>query len=253
MSAFSFFFSDGLVIPTLKIKNEMSRELKHQQNSDADSNVVIKVNDGRMVYAVDLYDYENKTLNGVQIIETDVNWDPVSIIRAQLARWAEDHWEFSNAIIYKWDDDPLSPDGRVLKPFVLSQSTDYRDDPELFRRAAVDPEDLNAKDARYFIEDLKRVGLPFKKAEADYFHRFSFPFTSFIVIILSLSVAGRFRKNILLMSLLVSLGISVIYYVMEMVTMLMANNGSIPPIAGGWAPVIFFTLVGIAMLRYSKT
>jgi lipopolysaccharide export system permease protein len=253
MSAFSFFFSDKIVIPTLKVKNEMSRELKHQQNSDTDANVVIKVNDGKLVYAVDLYDYENKTLNGVQIIETDDNWEPVSIIRSQVAHWSDDHWEFSNAIIYKWANDEKNPGGRILKPFNFPPSTDYRDDPELFRRAAVDPDDLNASDAKYFIEDLKRVGLPYREAETDYFHRFSFPFTAFIVIILSLSVAGRFRKNILLMSLLVSLGISVVYYVMEMVTMLMANSGTIPPIAGGWAPVIFFTFLGVVLLRFSKT
>ncbi|GHV90280.1 hypothetical protein AGMMS50268_07830 [Spirochaetia bacterium] len=43
-----------------------------------------------------------------------------------------------------------------------------------------------------------------------------FAFTSFVVMILSISMGGRFRKNILLMSLLASLCVAVFFYVMEL-------------------------------------
>jgi lipopolysaccharide export system permease protein len=66
-------------------------------------------------------------------------------------------------------------------------------------------------------------------------------------------MAGRFRKNILLMSLLTSLSISVIYYIMEMISMMMGRLGQIPPLAGAWFPVVFFTIVGTVMVRFSKT
>jgi lipopolysaccharide export system permease protein len=246
MSVFSFFFDDQVVIPTLKIKNELSRALKHQQNTDANANVVIKVNNGKRIYAVDYYDYENLTLNGVIVVETDDEWNYVSQIRAQLATWNNERWDFVNAVHYKWEGD-------LLRVYPYTQTNNFTEDPELFRRSAVDPADLNVTDAKYLIYDLKTVGLPYINAESDYYHRFSFPLTSFIVIILSLSVAGRFRKNIMLMSLLVSLGISVIYYVIEMISMMMARIGTIPPIAGGWAPVIFFMFVGATLIRFSKT
>jgi lipopolysaccharide export system permease protein len=246
MSAFSFFFDDMIVIPTLKIKNELARVLKHQQNTDTNANVVIKVNDGKRIYAVDYYDYEKLTLNGVSVIETDDDWNYVSQIRAQLASWRDGKWNFVNAVFYRWEGD-------ILRVYPYTEKIEYTEDPELFRRNAVDPADLRVLDAKYLIDDLKSVGLPYANAEADYYHRFSFPMTSFIVIILSLSVAGRFRKNITLMSLLVSLGISVVYYVIEMVSMMMAQIGTIPPFAGGWAPVIFFMFIGAVMIRFSKT
>jgi lipopolysaccharide export system permease protein len=246
MSLFSFFFDDRIVIPTLKTKNELSRALKHQQNTDANANVVIKVNSGKRIYAVDYYDYENLTLNGVSVIETDDNWNYVSQIRAQIASWYNDRWNFVNAVQYKWEDG-------ILRVYPYTQTDGYTEDPELFRRSAVNPADLSVSDAKYLVNDLKQVGLPYTSAESDYYHRFSFPMTSFIVIILSLSVAGHFRKNIMLMSLLVSLGISVIYYVFEMISMMMAQIGTIPPIAGGWAPVIFFMFVGGTLIRFSKT
>ncbi|MDR3301139.1 MAG: LptF/LptG family permease [Spirochaetaceae bacterium] len=251
MSGFSFFFDDRIVIPTLKIKNQLTKELKHQQNTDSSAGLAITTNDGNRVYYVDYYDYENVTLNGVSVIERSNGATLVTLIRAQSARWSGEYWNFSNAVIYEWkEDDSGEPRLRVDN---LTPTVAYTEDPELFRRSAVDPADLSARDAKYLVNDLKKVGHPFTGAEADYYHRFSFPLTSFIVIILSLSMAGRFRKNILLMSLLTSLSIAVIYYIMEMISMMMGRLGQIPPIVGAWFPVVFFTAVGTLMVRFSKT
>jgi lipopolysaccharide export system permease protein len=76
---------------------------------------------------------------------------------------------------------------------------------------------------------------------------------SFVVMILSISMGGRFKKNILLMSLLSSLGSAVIFYVMEMITMMMAKLGYIPPVYGAWFPVAAFIIIGIFLLRGAKT
>ena len=246
MSVFSFYFDDKLVIPTLRIKNELSRQLKQQINASNNANVVIKTNDGRRIYSVDYYDYQNKTLNGVIIVELDAKRDFLSEIRAHSGVWTDNRWVFANPVIYQWEAGIIS-----VKP--LSQSAVYDDDPELFRRIAVDPADLPAADAKFLVEDLRKVGLPYLSALADYYHRYSFPATSFIVVILSLSMGGRFRKNILLMSLLASLVVSVVYYVMDMITMMLARLGYLPPLVGAWIPVVFFTVTGAVLIRFSKT
>jgi lipopolysaccharide export system permease protein len=103
------------------------------------------------------------------------------------------------------------------------------------------------------VTDLKNAGLPFTEALADYYHRFSFSAVSFIVMVLSVSMGGRFKKNILLMSLLTSLVATVVFYVMEMISMMMARLGYIPPIVGAWFPIVFFTVVGLLLLRGAKT
>jgi lipopolysaccharide export system permease protein len=72
-------------------------------------------------------------------------------------------------------------------------------------------------------------------------------------MILSISMGGRFRKNILLMSLLASLSAAVVFYVIEMITMMMARLGYIPPIVGAWFPVVVFIVLGVWLLRGAKT
>jgi lipopolysaccharide export system permease protein len=57
----------------------------------------------------------------------------------------------------------------------------------------------------------------------------------------------------MLMSLLTSLGSAVVFYVIEMITMMMGRLGYIPPAVGAWFPVIVFITLGLLMVRGAKT
>ena len=245
-SVFSFLFDDVVVIPTLKMKNDLSRILLHQQRPENRSDIVVKAKNGNMIYAVDYFDNRSQILNGISIIEQDDNGRFISLTRAPRASWAEDHWEFASAVIYEWRDG-------LLRYRVLEYTDEYREVPDTFRRNMVNVEELKVRDARLLVQDLKAAGLPFTDALSDYHHRFSFATISFVVTILSISMGGRFKKNILLMSLLSSLVSAVLFYVMEMVSMLMSQLGYIHPFAGAWFPVTVFVVSGFLLLRTVKT
>jgi lipopolysaccharide export system permease protein len=245
-SILAFYFDDTVVIPTLKMKNDLSAVLLHRQRSENRSDIVIKARNGRLIYAVDYFEGQSQTLNGLSIIEQDEKGRLLSLVRSPSAVWRDDHWELSNAVIYEWEDG-------VLNYRHLESTDKYREEPDTFRRNMVQVEELRYADARLLVQDLKIAGLPFTGAQADYYHRFSFSAVSFVVMILSISMGGRFRKNILLMSLLSSLGAAVIFYIMEMISMMMARMGYIPPVAGAWFPVLTFIGAGVLLLGTAKT
>ena len=245
-SLFSFFFDDTVVIPTLKMKNNLSRTLLHEQRPENRSDIVIKAKNGKLIYAVDYFDNAAQVLNGISIVEEDDSGRLLSLVRSPRASWTGDHWELVNAVIYQWENG-------ILRYRNLESSDAYRESPDTFRRNMVNVEELPVRDAGLLVRDLKTAGLPFVNALADYHHRFSFATVPFVVIILSISMGGRFRKNILLMSLLSSLVVAVVFYVMEMISMMMAQLGYVPAPAGAWFPVVFFIATGLLLLRTAKT
>jgi lipopolysaccharide export system permease protein len=245
-SVFSFFFDDLVVIPTLRIKNELSRRFLHQQRTENNSDIVIKARNGRLIYSVDYYDPAAQVLNGISIIELDARGEFLSHIRSPSAQWTGEYWSLQNAVIYRWENG-------ILRVRPLPENTSYREQPDSFRRNAVNVEELPAKDAGLLIKDLESSGQPFFEALANYYHRFSWATVSFIVMILSVSMGGRFRKNILLMSLVSSIAVAVVFYVMEMISMTMAKLGYIPPFVGAWFPVLMFICIGIMLLRGART
>jgi lipopolysaccharide export system permease protein len=245
-SFFSFFFDDVVVIPALKQKNDLAQVLLHQQRTENNSDIVIKARNGRLIYSVDYFDHAAQILNGVSIFEQDERGRMISHIRCPQALWREDHWELVNPIIYEWKEG-------LLRSRYLESTDAYREEPGTFRRNMVKVEDLPAKDAGLLVRDLRAAGLPFTDALSEYYHRFSFPSVSFVVMILSISMGGRFKKNILLMSLLTSLASAVVFYVTEMISMMMAKLGYIPPLAGAWFPVMVFIVLGLMLLRSART
>ena len=247
-SVFAFFFDDTVVIPTLRRKNELSRHFLHQQPAESNTDIVIKANNGQLIYSVDYYDYTERILNNVLIIELDDGGNLISHVRTPKASWAGEHWELLTPIIYFWDET-----SGMLRYKSMEPTDKYREKPEIFRRHAVRPEELSVWEERLLIEDLKSAGLPFMEAQADYYHRFSYSTVPFIVMILSISMGGRFKKNILLMSLLSSLSAAVVFYVMEMLTMMLAKMAYIPALVGAWFPVMVFIIIGLLLLKGAKT
>jgi lipopolysaccharide export system permease protein len=245
-SVFSFFFEDAVVVPTLRMKKDLSRQLLQSQEKQSSSDVVIKTNGGRLIYAVDYFDRISETLNGLTIIELDEDNRFNSFVRASKAEWNGSSWSLSGSVMYEYR-------GEFIKMLPLDQNSKFTAEPEMFRRGAIAAEDLKAGDVALLIRDLENSGLPAASARTDYHHRFSFSTVSFVVVFLSVTLGGRFKKNILLMNLLASLGTAVVFYVIEMVTMMSARVGILPPVAGAWTPVFVCIAAGFFLLRYAKT
>ncbi|GHV29640.1 membrane protein [Spirochaetia bacterium] len=245
-SVFAFYFGDRVVVPTLRIKNDLQRLYLHQQRTENNSDIVIKARNGEVIYQVDYYDSATDTLNGISIVEQTSGGSFIALVRAPQGTWTGEYWKLSNAMIYQWEDG-------LLRVRPLEDPVDYRERPDTFRRNAMAAEDLPVREAGLLVRDLKAAGLPFIGAQAEYYHRYSFSTVSLVIMILSISMGGRFRKNVMLMSLLTSLGSAVVFYVAEMITMMMAKLGYIPPIMGAWFPVLVFIILGILMVRSAKT
>jgi len=245
-SFLGFFFQDVVVVPTMRIKNEMTRTALRQHVAEHHSDIVIIARGGLVIYSVDFFDHIGQTLNGISIVEQSEDGDFISLIRAPRASWNDDHWEFVNAIIYSWEDD-------FLRSRPLPRTEEFREHPEIFRRSAVRPDDLSALELRLLVDDLRAAGLPYFEAETGFHNRFSFAAVSFIVILLSLSMSGRFRRNVLLMSFASSLGCAFVFYAIEMVTLIMARQGQIPPVVGAWFPVVFFSGISVLLMGGAKT
>ena len=208
-SVITFFLDDVVVIPTLKLKNDLSRQALRQHVTQVNSDIVIRAKNGNLVYYVDYFDFQNVILNGISIVETDESGNFISQIRSPSAAWNETYWEFRNAVIYRYDDEG------ILRISQLGFNNDYNEPPDSFRRNAVNIDELSARDAGLLVQDLKAAGLPYFDEQANYYQRYSFAAASLIVMILSISMSGRYRKNILLMSLFTSLSAAVVYNITE--------------------------------------
>ena len=243
-----FVFEDRVVVPTYAKKNELQDSLLNKTQSLNNDRIVIITKQGQIVYKADYYNDSQQQLLGLFVIFRDENMDLQKILRCNNAVWKENYWECSNALEYVVEGD-------FMNSSPVSQETMYllTEPPETFRNNTIDVETVSVAEAKSYIDRLRRAGLPVAEATSQYYKKFSFPFIVFIVVFLSIGLSGKTRKNVLLISLVLCIMAAVLFYVSQMVTMLLAQFGYISPFVGAWFPVILFIILSIVLLKFART
>lgn len=241
------FFEDYVVIKFYKAKNEYKNELLSTKESLNTYDIVILSEGSKIIYVSDYYDDTEKKLIGNILVVRDENGNIQDVLRVSVLKWNGTNWVSDEVYTYLFDSE-----NKVLSKndFDFSLLTEP---PETFQKNIISVEEMSFYDAKVFIDNLKKTGLPYYEELSKYYRRFSFPFTIFIVLFFSISLGGKFKKNILLMSLLFSLGIATLYYITEMLTMLAAKWEYISPLSGAITPVILFTALSAYLLRHART
>ena len=242
-----FYFEDHILIHFQRQKIALVNSILEPQQNLNSSDVVILSESGKIVYFADYYDDNQKELSNVLIVVRTESGDISSVIKGSSAHWQTDHWEVSDKSVYTF-----TADNDVLYQDTIDETL-FSEPPETFQRNITSIDEMTVAQAKAFIDNLKKMGLPYHEYLSQYYRRFSFPFTTFIVLFFSVSIGGRFKKNILLMSLLFSLALAVLYYVTEMMTMVSAKWEYISPLAGAFLPLLIFTLLSVAMLKIART
>lgn len=257
VSVASFFLQEGLVINSVKAKNELSRQLLGFAPNDTANNIVLFDKGTRAVYRASLYNAANRTLSDVLVVKRKSDGSVELVLRAASAAWddASKRWIFNDANLYAVGERDVG--GNAAPELAMSAKPSYGDAffdlrPDTFQQLSQNIDELKVWEAGPWIQALKQAGLPSVEAEERYWERFSFACTPLIVSLLSCAIGSRFRKNILLMSLLVSLMLAVIYYVLQMVAGLLANFQILPPAVGAWTGAAVFAVVAWRLYLYAR-
>jgi lipopolysaccharide export system permease protein len=250
ISVGGFFFEDAVVIPTFQAKNESYAIAVKQVTSLSQSNVAVSSPDQRVVYVADYYNDALQRLTGVTVVIRDTKMALESRIDAQTADWQENHWILSGCRTFTWD-----PATRLLADSSVPRydSPRLNEPPATFRRLARNIEEMNRSESERYVAMIRRAGLPYREALTDFYRKYSFACTPLIVAFIASSLGSAFKKNILLMSLLSALVISVGFYVAQMVSAILSKNGVIPPLAGAWTPFSLFLVLGFMLFRTART
>jgi len=250
LSVGAFFFDDQIVIPTFQMKNDAYAQAVKQVTSLSQSNITVTSPDQRVVYIADYYNDAQKRLTGLTVVVRDPKMNFYSRADAQWAEWVVSRWVLHACTTFTWDAGArlLSSETRdTYDSSLLSEP------PDTFRKLARSIAEMNRSESQRYVALIRKAGLPYREVLTDYYRKYSFAFTPLIVAFIASSLGSTFRKNILLMSLLSALVISVAFYVSQMVAAILSKNGFIPPLAGAWSPFTVFLSLGFLLFRTART
>ena len=251
ISVFSFFLQDIFVTNAQRNYNQAKEAILLTNRSEDNEYVAVFGPDGRDVYFADFFNASTDTLDNVIIVERDLNGDIYRRINAERAMWTGEYWQLFSAYSYVWDAQPIQVTAEFLGDV---DAENFNIEPGRFAQSLLTIDELNISDAREYIALRYESGLPYREALTAYYRRFSFAFTPLIVAIVSCGIGGLLRRNTFLLSMILSLCTTVVYYVMNLLTDIFVVSGYISPLIGAWTSVVvFFTIGSTILLRYIRT
>lgn len=245
-----FGFENKYVVGTYEKKTTLQDKLLNVTKNENNNDVIVLSDNGKIIYKANRYTEANKRLQHCYFLFRDENKEFKALIYSDIALWNQENeiWDLQEPVQY-------TPQGGSIKKSepdaeLVAQLTESY---EIFRKTNVDIQSVTAKEAKIYIDHLKKAGLPYNEELSEYYKKFAFPFIIFIVVFLSIGLTGKTRKNVLLISLASCISASVLFYVTMMVTMVLAKHGYITAFMGAWSPVFFFTVISVVLFRYSRT
>lgn len=250
MSFGLFFFENNCVTGTYEKKITLQNQLLGKVKEETNTDVIVLSESGNIIYKAKVYFDSTHYLMDTIFIFRNEDKKMEAVIYADGASWLDslNRWSLRNPVQYVVEGDSV-----VKVPASEDLMSRLTENFEIFRKSNVDVASVTAKEAQIYINHLRKAGLPYHEALSEYYKKFAFPFIVFIVVFLSIGLTGKTKKNVLLISLASSIGASVLFYVMMMVTMVLAKHGYITPLMGAWFPVLLFTFLSFVLFNKSRT
>ena len=196
--------------------------------------------DGNNIYIMGYINTEKQTAENIEIIKINEKFDEIEKVTiADKGRFnrAENKWELENVIINHIKE-------KISENRSFYTEAELNEPPENFVTLSIDPRLLTTKELKKEIKDLRITGGDIREAMMELGKRYSFPFASFIISFLGLSLGSRYVRGNSAMSIVACMVLGYGYYIMQASFESLGKNSIMNPFVSGWLPNIIFLVIG---------
>lgn len=251
LSIFMIFADSFIVIPSFRYRENLFEYLT--KKSQEEENITIK-GKNNYFWKINKFNSSQNMLDHVVLFKINDQYKITMLLEAVSAVYTKTGWVFRSGTIWLWGEDgQLSDEVKFQKKIFEDLEEDPKTFRNVFKRSDYDIEKMTIPEAKKRLNLLKELGISHDEELLDYYKKFSFPFTLLIVCLFAVGVSTLSQKNILILALFFSIGLAIIYYIMQMILNILATNGKVPPLLGAWLSVIIFLPIAIRLVRSAKT
>lgn len=246
----SVFIVNDRVVPELmpissEIRKERIREMDKKRKTII-KNVAIFAEDNRIIYAKS-FNIKKNVLNDIIIHQSNKEQNLVMKLSAKRGYWEDGKWIFEKGTTYR-----LDKSGDIIgtpHPF-RKRIMDIKEKPKDFARKSVQPEFMNYKQLKTYIDRFSAKSSTTKtKLLVDLYYKTSLPFISLVVIFVASPFAFAMQRGGLLIGIGISILIGLVFYGIQAVCLAMGKAGALEPLLSAWLTNILFLVGGLFLMK----
>ncbi len=250
LSAFHFGFNETVAIPFSNRKEVITTQITNRSEGTNSTNVAMsEMQNGYMVFA-SMYSDKEETLYDVSLMESTPEGRLTRRTDAYKAVYDRETglWTFSDVYIYQ--SVPSGENASEIQVEHLGSQVNQvlTLEPQLFRSGSKEISKMSLDLAGAYLLRMKSLNqTEYARLGTEYYKRIFSCLSPLIMMIIACSLNYRFKKNILFLSLITSISLVVVYFVVQMMTIMMADQGVIAPQLGTLIPFAVMLLVSFLM------
>ncbi|MBU8934370.1 MAG: LptF/LptG family permease [candidate division Zixibacteria bacterium] len=250
LSGAHFYYNEYIYPPANMRRLEIKEYVieKRSRASDAQvSNVYRQVRPGYF-YTMSRFNADRREGRDLSVYITENN-RLARIITAPTVMYRENRWIARNGTERIFSETI----GETYQEFDILYLQDIQDKPKDLAKRIGKPEDMGIEELKQYIDLMKRVGGPYAREAVDLGIKYSYPLSSFIVVLMCIPFASNPRRGGIAVSVSVGALISLAYFIMFRILQSVGYNEKIPRELAIWGVNGFFLLIGIfSMLKARK-
>ena len=242
ISAAHFYYNEYIFPPWNKKRLEIKNfTIKNQsrKNFNRITDIYRQITPGHF-YTMESFNVEQKTGRYLKVYKREEN-KLKYIITAKLLKYENFYWIAKEGNIRHFDD---TLNESYVK-FDTMTIVAIEDKPNDFAKLIGKPEDMGLDELRAYIDLMKRTGAPYTREAVDLDLKYSYPLTSFIVVLICIPIASNPRRGGIAASISVGALISLIYFVLFRIMQSAGYNEKVPHDVAVWGVNALFFLIGL--------
>lgn len=247
------FFIYNSVYPKSLVKVNLLRGRDTEETvklPDKKSNAFLRNIDGNYIYFMKEIDRVDGKANNIEIVvyeDNIANLKEVITAKSAIFNKQDNIWIFNDVNIY----DIVKKEARSLNEYKNEKFSDNPDD--FIKLKGIDPRMQNIKDLKKSIKEQKNIGEDIRIYFVELAKRYSFPFASFVVSFIGLSVASKYvRGGKSTLNLVICLVVGYGYYIVSGAFEAMSLNGILNPFIASWIPNIIYLTIGLFFMNKAE-
>lgn len=203
-------------------------------------NAFLRSSDNK-IYMIGYINAEKSIARDFEIIELNKSFSKIEkVVIAENAKYnrEKNYWELENVTINNIPEE----ESFFEKNY---KEISYTEVPENFMTLSIDPELLTNKELKKELVNLRITGGDTREGLVELGKRYSFPFSSFIMIFIGLSLGSKYVRGASARNIAFSIIFGYGYYIIQASFEAFSKNNLINPFLSGWIPNILFLILGI--------